>query len=267
MRKKVMAAAMLLMSVPVWAQRAFDVVSVHEEKRAADGSITMRVQGLGKESSVELDGMTIGGLISMAYRVDGRNVTGVPEWARDMYFQVKARAEVFASPEGQKWSGREAYDIKREMLRMMLAERFHLVVHTDRKEASGFELRVSPKGNALVPAEPAPAGEDGKPKPAPYSESCGQRGCDLKATRISMRQFAALLSGQMHVTVLDQTGLPETNGYVFHLQWRPRSQDDSAENEWPTIEAAVKELGLELKPVKVMEDVVVVEKVERVSEN
>ena len=84
-----------------------------------------------------------------------------------------------------------------------------------------------------------------------------------------MQNIAGLLNGEMNAGVTDRTGIPGV--YDFTLQWSTEdfgAKPDADASPWPQIATAVKEqLGLELKPVKGTVVTLVIDHIEKPSEN
>jgi len=79
-----------------------------------------------------------------------------------------------------------------------------------------------------------------------------------------MELLAAHLTGQAGMTVLDRTGLPGL--YDFNLQWS--GSDKQSESDWPSIFTALQgQLGLKLQPIKGPVPYLVIDHIERPSEN
>jgi uncharacterized protein (TIGR03435 family) len=89
------------------------------------------------------------------------------------------------------------------------------------------------------------------------------RGGSLEATKQSMPDLAKTLSGVLGRTVVDKTGLNEA--FDIHLEFAPLSSPDSTS---PSIFTAVQEqLGLRLESGKGPVEVLVIDQVEKPSEN
>ena len=100
-------------------------------------------------------------------------------------------------------------------------------------------------------------------------------------TNSSMAVFAGRLSQQLGRPVIDRTGLK--GGYDFTLEWAPAPGEGSAEaiglppradppaageSNGPSIFTAVQDqLGLKLEPQKGPVDMIIIDHVERASEN
>src|SRR6476661_2426999 len=82
-------------------------------------------------------------VVSTAYGVPLRNVSGGPGWLDSEAFRIEAKAENTSTA---------TTDQLRRMLQSLLADRFKLVVHSEKKEGAGFALLVAKNGPKLAEA-------------------------------------------------------------------------------------------------------------------
>jgi uncharacterized protein (TIGR03435 family) len=92
----------------------------------------------------------------------------------------------------------------------------------------------------------------------------------FKGRRVSMDMLASQLSSTLHSSVVDKTGL--TGLYNVDLKWRPEdarpSNEDADAESSPSIFTAIQEqLGLKLIPTKGQTETLVIDHVEKPSEN
>ncbi len=167
-------------------------------------------------------------------------LAGVPTWATRERYDIEAKAEnAEASPA----------DL-RLMVRNMLADRFKLAVHQITKEVSGYALLVAKGG-------PKVRKGNGTSRPGIGGNLAG-----IDATNVSMAGFASQLSGILGVPVVDMTEL--TGDYTFTLTFTRDPNDVSA----PSIFTALQEqLGLKLESRRVPAQVLVIDHVEKPTEN
>ena len=171
---------------------------------------------------------------------------------------------------GPEWLGMDAFDITatfpasqagnaiREMLKTMLAERFHLVLHTETRQAPNYSLVVVKSGPKIKPT----AGSDPRTSSRPGH---------FEATKITMKKFADLIGHEAGRPVTDATGLEGV--YDFTLDWSPAAglRLDAGESGAPApaaggpsvFTALEEQLGLRLESGKGPIEVLVVDKVER----
>ena len=166
---------------------------------------------------------------------------------------------------GPSWLDSDRYDIvakasattPREqlllMLRSLLAERFGLKIHREKRSVRVYTLVAARGGPKMKVA----SGVDSN-----FTFGAGH----VTASEISMAEFADRLAGpvfQLSIPVIDSTGLPGT--FDFSLDW---SSGDAAVEAIarPSLFTAIEEqLGLKLRPAKRMIDIWVVDHVERVA--
>ncbi len=201
-------------------------------------------------------------LVAFAYNLPLRLVSGGPDWTgADLY-------NILAATPGD---GRPSVDDQMLMTQNLLKDRFNLAFHREQREMAVYNLTVvkgiSPKLNKSA----AP------PDQAPYLINTVFPGfkVSLPAKNATMKEFASMLQrGVFDRPVLDKTEL--TGKYDFNLEWTP---DDgqfngnlphvSPENATlPDFFAAIQQqLGLKLESGRGMVDVIVIDKVERPTEN
>ncbi len=213
-------------------------------------------------------------MITFAYDVRDFQVSGAPGWAGTERFDVTARAER-SSAEGpdepakmtdaQRKTGR---DQVAERLRALLADRFQLAVHRETKDQPIYALVVSKNGAKLKEVK----------EPGPRQGMSMNRG-RLEGFAAPMEMLGTVLSNAMGRPVVDKTGLP--GKYDFVLEWTPDPGADARAQGFgdgitepapapggPTIFTALQEqLGLKLESQKGPVENIVIDRVEKPSEN
>jgi len=162
------------------------------------------------------------------------------------------------------------------MLRRVLSDRFKLRTHTERRQVDGYQLtRIRPDslGPDLRPLtedcktyvpEPPRTLEDFK-KVRPCAGARGGSGFYGSGTATASELITELRQ-VLSAPLSDQTGL--TGTYVAQLRWNHDPGGPTGDPSLPSLFAAVEEqLGLRLKPSKESVDVLVVDAIERPSEN
>jgi bla regulator protein blaR1 len=238
---------------------------------------------------IDIPAFTLKWLIITAYDVKDTQVMGGPSWASSDHYDVMAKAA----------DGNAAFDQMRPMLQSLLAERFQLVVHHEIRELPIYEL-VAAKGglkieaakdgscDAFDPDAPRPRLD---PKhPAAHPNICGgwwrrvmsstpDRRDQLEALSISMPRLIEILAQEVNDRfIVDKTGFKKK--FDFRLDFAPTPGSGgmmpvpplepgvSANMPSPSIFTALQEqLGLRLESAKGSVDVLVIDRVERPSEN
>jgi bla regulator protein BlaR1 len=226
-------------------------------------------------------GFSLESYIEFAYKLrlssDQRRamLANLPGWVSTDAYVIRAKAD-----------GNVTKDQLRLMMQSLLADRFKLAVHFETKEVPVLALTLVKPGKLgpkLRPHAEGPPCDRPDDKMFPYQ-------CDSYAFRrtpnhtfmegsrnTTMSLLAASLTSIPGVslahTVVDQTGL--SGRYDFTLEWAPESNGSAAPSagvqpdpQGPTILEALKEqLGMELKSTKAPLSVLVIDHVERPSEN
>jgi uncharacterized protein (TIGR03435 family) len=181
--------------------------------------------------------VTLIGLLTQAYSVNPRLIEG-PDWIRTQFYNVIAKVPDNA-PKGHT----------AEMLQNLLSDRFHVVVHWETREESGFELIAGKTGPKLKKSE---VDENGIPLNRNSSMNSSGRFTWKGAT---LDQLANSLSVDLGRSVVNKTGIA---GYFdITLEAAPDSMPglpnfgSRPDSPLPSIFTAIHELGLTLEPQKV----------------
>jgi len=199
-------------------------------------------------------------LIVVAYGLHPGQVVGGPAWMdTDKY-------DITGQPEAQ---GQPTLAQLNAMIKTLVEDRFKLTTHLEKRELSVYAIVVGKDGPKMRKNETNPNG-----LPGLIFKGLGV----LPATNATMGDFARVLqSSVLDRPVVDRTGLQ--GRWDFTLTWTPdETQFASAgvrvppptndPNAPPVISTAFQEqLGLRLESTKAPVDVLVVDRVERPSEN
>jgi uncharacterized protein (TIGR03435 family) len=190
--------------------------------------------------------VTVTDLIVEAYGVMYANIMGAPAWSRpdgDTY-------DITAIAPGEKAPGADAF---RLMLQAMLAERFGLRLHREAREVPVYELAIAGSGLKVRRVTASP---DGK----------------TPAGAIAFSTLKGLISSLLDRPLVDKTGL----GGLVENKWnqaqlteeRDQLARQGESNMTPRVFEEVRaRLGLTLKAAKDSFEVLVVDRVERPTEN
>jgi uncharacterized protein (TIGR03435 family) len=209
--------------------------------------------------------VSIFNLMCWAYRIDGAQLSGGPSWVRSDRYDIQAKPEKFEGSEDPTAPiSEQRANRVRERVKALLAERFHLAVRTETKESEVYVLSVAKGGHKLTPD---PEGSGGARRGAGVIEGMGA----------PVSFLAINLKLELGRPVLDETGID--GKFKFKLEFRPEGVDvrqalaaagePVADNDpRPLIFNAIKnQLGLELHQKKGPVTSVVIERIERPTEN
>jgi uncharacterized protein (TIGR03435 family) len=254
---------------------AFDVVSVRPAQIAADGAT---IESPCDGDGITMRNVTVHEMIEYAYSFHHPElISGLPDWAKSKNYDLVAKVADADLSAFRKLNQSQ----RRQMLQAVLAERFQLKVHREPKEVPIYALVVGKKGTKMKEAAPGdhyasgPKSGDGIPAGAGTLIPTAK---GLTGQAVQMATLALMLSKlDLGREVVDRTGL--TGRYDFTLrcaptaamrpvingQMQPISEEDAA---LPSIFTAVQEqLGLKLESTKGIIEGLVVDHIERPSEN
>lgn len=265
------AAAGILCAQP--APLSFEVASI---KSSAPDTREMFIQ-IQRGGGLRITNLTLKQVLAYGYDVRDFQISGGPPWINSDRYDIQARPEqaTATAPDDFRQMSDEqrktADQQMRERVRTLLADRFQLAVHHDKKEAPVYALMVA-KGGPKLKENTEPRGG---------RQGMGMRpGGQLSATAASVPMLANLLSNLMGRPVIDRTGL--TAKYDFELRWTPDPgqtllppgapfpavEAQPPDPNGPTIFTALQEqLGLRLESQKGPVDMIVIDHVEKPSEN
>jgi uncharacterized protein (TIGR03435 family) len=235
------------------ADPAFEVATIKpsnpDERRRG-----FRLQG-SEFSSIN---MSVSDLITFAYGIHPRQIVGAPDWIAKERYDVLGKPDVEGQPNNRQTQA---------LIQKLLADRFGLKFHREKRELSVYAIVVGKTGAKLTKSEFDPKGDPTMLTVGPTS---------LYAKNATMADFAGFLQrGTLDRPVLDQTGL--SGRYDFGLQWRPEvplggignnspapSDNDTHLDIYTSIQ---QQLGLRLEATKTPTEVIVVDHLEKPSEN
>jgi uncharacterized protein (TIGR03435 family) len=180
-------------------------------------------------------------LISWAFGLDDGRLVGAPKGADSIRFDIVAKAPTDSPPPGQM----------QLMMRSLLAERFGLVVHTEKRNRNAYTLRVAEGGTKVTIVSP--------PEPADGNPFSMDNPGVLKGRRVTAGMLARVLSSHLGEPVEDMTQL--TGSFDFTLQWRPDTGPIPDDGTRSSLFTALREqLGLRLDTRRVPVDVMIVDR-------
>ena len=232
-------------------QTVFEIADVHTSAPGASEGCVFLPAG-----RFNCYGATMLKLIATAYSVNADLVLGGPDWLSADRFDIAAKAPGPASPEALLG-----------MLQALLADRFGLLVHDERKDMPVYLLAVGKKAPNLRPAAD------------PNAPSCpsvdGAPGLNHRACRaFTMADLSKLLplAARNYVDrpVVDMTGLE--GAYDFPLDWMGKDAYLAAKANASGPQAvsmfdAIEKLGLKLERGTRPTPVIVIDQVNRDSMN
>ena len=264
------AAAVLAQSGPT-----FDVVSI-KRNTAGVGPGTTAPPIQRPDGSLVLKNVPVNTLIARAY--PGVEMVGLPDWVRNEHNDVETTSTLTTA----------TAEDRAAMMRAMLADRFKLVAHVEKREEPVYDLVLARKDGKLgkglqksdadcsTPPPPAAGRPDLTQPPPP----CTIR--EVGSTLRGDKQVALgdLIEGETTMAILavalrnfgtrrpvvDKTGLPGTYRIRMNFDMRatilPPSADQPPSDVATMFTAIQEQLGLKLEPSKAMRDVLVIDRLE-----
>ncbi len=253
----------------------FEVASI-KPSNGDDHRVSIQfVPGGGFRSS----GTTLKMLVTQAYDVRDFQISGGPGWITSDRYDINAKAERGDSdappPDPRNMSDDQMRTMRQQMqerLRGLLAERFQLIIHRETRELPVYALVVAKNGPKMKQSE-FKAGERRRMMRMGRGLMTGEG--------VPLDMMTNVLSNQLGRPVIDRTGL--TGPFDIKLEWTPDpgqaggpfggpppSVDGlpAPDPNGPTLFTAIQEqLGLRLESTKGPVDVIVIDKVEKPSEN
>jgi uncharacterized protein (TIGR03435 family) len=258
----------------------FDVASIRPALRGAiSPSNPMYVQPGNAPGSLEARNAFLKFLISNAYGIRMAQIYDGPNWIQSDGYDISAQTDLTLE-EAQKIDTSlvvRTADMNRR-LQSLLEDRFGLKVHRETRQLPVFILTVAKGGLKVQPSDCVTRGPYRRPEPGePSPRFCGTYsllrsgvGWKLSGNGITMKDLVSALSFQELPTLMEQTGY--TKPFNAVLEWTPDSVasppvplPDAAA---PSLSTALQEqLGIKLESAKGLVEVLVIDSVQRPSEN
>jgi uncharacterized protein (TIGR03435 family) len=261
---------------------AFEVVSIRQNISDVQGDF-----GKPTADGYRMTNSTLGLVINTAYvpQVGGAafyspgQIKGLPAWVNSESYDIDAR---ISDADRAEWQKPESQKLMlQSMLQTMLVERCKLAVHREIRDASVYSLVIGKSGIKFKETDPTAEHPGGIPLPwgGVVVSSRDDKGSYMSLYGASIVSLASLLSnilsglGLHDGIVQDKTGL--TGRYDFVIKFppiEPRGQSDAqgalpADDPSSVAFTAVAALGLKLEKDKGQVETLVIDHMERPSEN
>jgi uncharacterized protein (TIGR03435 family) len=244
--------------MPADADPSFDVATIKPNDSGVPQMQQLTIRG----RDFKVVNGSLGDLIAFAYEVQAKQIAGGPDWIDRERYDIAAVPDIEGAP---------SLTQLRSMVRKLLADRFKLTFHHDKRELAAFVLTVAKAGQKLTPTQAT------GPLPG-LGFGAGKNGLTLHVQNGTMANLAGFLqSTVLDRPVVDQTGL--TGKFDISLLFLP---DDSLFNGHPPklppptdradtpaslFDAFQQQIGLKLSPEKTAVDVIAIDHVEKPSAN
>jgi uncharacterized protein (TIGR03435 family) len=224
------------------SQQAFEVAAIHRNLSGGQNTNIKILDG----GRLSITNASVKTLIRNAYGILSFQLANEPPWIDTDMYDIEAKT---GNPD------RIAEDELKPLLQNLLAERFHLRVHRETREGTVYALYVDKSGPKFK-EHPGPP-ENG------MNTSKHPGKARMTGTAASMAILTSNLGNQLGRFAVDETGL--NGGFDFTLEWDP---DQSSDSTGPSIFTSLREqLGLRLESRKGAIEMLVIDGVEKASEN
>jgi len=224
---------------------------------------------------------------------DTKWLRNAPAWVKSDWYTVDAETDDPIANKPDPPGQRDSEQRMEQMLQSVLEDRLQLKIHRDTEDVPMYNLTVAKGGLKLKPMEPGGCFEHDPTKGTDASEMFApgkkpmctiwlhMNGPDwaLDAAGQKPGDLVGMLSNVVNRHVFDKTGI--TDLYVFHLQF---AHDETTPGNFPadmadrlfpptdvpsgpSIFTALESIGLKLEPTKGPQGYIVIDQVERPSEN
>ena len=279
----------VIVAIPIFSQGpgqakpSFEVATV-KPNASGDNRVAIMRQPGGRFVST---GISLKMLMGFAYRVRDFQISGGPNWITTDRWNIEGKAEEGSIPPPTGPPDPNVPDPLSLMVQSLIEERFQLKMHRETKELPVYDL-VAAKGGPKIklsedqsPFRPPERGAPPLPPvqrggPMPRGSMRMGRG-ELEANGVPLANFIQTLSQQLGRPVIDKTELKGL--YDIKLQWTPELGQGLVVPGGPepppppadagaSIFTAVQEqLGLRLESTKGPVEVLVIDSVQKPTEN
>jgi uncharacterized protein (TIGR03435 family) len=283
------AAAIAALAVATAAQ-TFEVASIklNKERRGPSTSIeAMFFQGLTgvvPNGRLRMTAVTARALIRVAYNVREFQVVGGPSWADDDRYEIDAKVPAGTS-----------YEQMRPMLQALLADRFQLTVRREMHTSRVYEMVPARGGLKITAATPGACYDPRNPSPSAAAPVLGgpliqcdgvrrrilsappERVDRIEAVAVRMSRLVDFVTSDVSRIVIDKTGFEQPFNFVLDFAPNvgasdylgpPTLRDPAASAAAVPISTALQEqFGIQLRSAEAPVETIVIDRIERPSEN
>jgi uncharacterized protein (TIGR03435 family) len=195
-------------------------------------------------------------------------IEGLPAWTNSEHYTIEAATQ-------------DTFDRSTmfgPMLQAVLEDRFRLKAHRETREVPVYEMTVVKGGLKVKRSQegsctPRDPNQDAKKHPdAGQKPFCGQSGIKMHGQNqvaelrsMTMEDFAHWITIELDRVAVDNTGV--TGKFDFDVEYAPRRNTDSPDAGPSVFTALPQQLGLKLSPAKGPGQFLVIDRIERPSEN
>jgi uncharacterized protein (TIGR03435 family) len=239
------------------ANPAFEVATIKPSDPARPGQI-VTLRG----AEVITTNTTVHDLINLAYWLHPKQLSGGPAWTESEKYDMTGKPDAPGQPN---------VDQMKMMIQKLLADRFQLKFHFEKRDLSVYAVKIAKTAAKIVRSQDDPKGYP--------SWSFGRipSGTTLTFRNSPMSQVTAILQNFLDKPVVDQSGLSERYDFtltftldpaqVARLGGAPIPVADNPDAAPNVFAAFQQQLGLKLESTNAPVNVMVIDKVEKPSEN
>ena len=236
------------------ADPAFEIATIKPSPPDATG----RGLNIDRSGTMTVRNNSLADLIIFSHELHARQLKGLPEGLGSERFDIVAKSDTAGLPNDKQL---------RSMLRKLIADRFSLAAHREKKEMSVYAITIGKAGPKLTKTQFT----------GPLPSQTGVSKTIFTNAKVS--DLAGFLQGiVLDRPVVDQSGLD--GRYDFTLNWTPDETqfgdrrifpvlltDPNAETFPDLFTAMQQQLGLKLEITKAPVDILVIDHVEKPSDN
>jgi uncharacterized protein (TIGR03435 family) len=234
---------------PQGADEKFEVISIKEN---TSGDLSIRAEPQPPDG-YRRRGLPLASYVTFAFDIsqDSR-IANLPDWTSTTRFDINAKA-----------AGPITNQQRRAMLRDVLVTRFKLRTHIEQRDQTVYVMMSVRPDKRLGPG--LKLRDDCADQPCLSAGTGTPQGVKMQATGLT--QFAdGILSNVLGQVVRDETGT--TGVFDIEATWRPDTGQVDPGDSRPDVFTALRDqLGLKLEPQKRPVEVLVIDHIERPSEN
>jgi len=200
---------------------------------------------------ISIENQTVVSMICFAYAINDSQIVSAPKWFAEQHWDIDGVPDVEGEPNVNQYQ---------RMVEKLLATRFGVKMHHDKRELSGYTLMIAKAGPKLAKSKSDPdAGMD--------ENGWGQGSQRYMAfTNSNMSDLTLCLQVAAGKPIINATNIE--GRYDFTLHWTPNEARATEPNAAPGLFTAIQEeLGLKLEATRGPTDVLVIDAATQPTQN